>query len=221
MNDDGEAPGPGHNVDVDARLKVLAEGFRASLRAERDALRSATADVLKTGEQLAEAKELLQHGEWGPYLEREFSLSEDTAARYIKAATFRKLRNLTEAQIANLSRMVLYNLADRAFDAESEEEILKQAESEKVKPSRARAIARKDTAPKGSNDELIPEPDWEELEDFEQLIVDVLYRHIRHQGLTGLAATQLMPEELLEVSSDRKKTNSFGVSESIGLCSET
>jgi hypothetical protein len=199
MND-GEAPGPGHNVE--ARLKVLTEGICASLKAERDALRSATLVVLKTGEQLAEAKELLRdrYGEWGSYLEGEFSLSEDTAARYIKAATFRKLRNLTEAQVANLSRTVLYDLADGVFDAESETAILKQAELEKVKPSRARAIARKDPAPKDWSDELLPEPDWEALEDFDQLIVDVLYRHIRQQGLAGLAATDLVPEELQEVA---------------------
>jgi hypothetical protein len=52
------------------------------------ALRRETADILTIGGLLAEAKEKIPHGGWLPWLKDEFSMSERSAQKYVKAADF-------------------------------------------------------------------------------------------------------------------------------------
>jgi hypothetical protein len=52
------------------------------------ALRREIADILTVGGLLAEAKEKIPHGEWLPWLTTEFSMSERSAQKYVKAADY-------------------------------------------------------------------------------------------------------------------------------------
>jgi len=55
-------------------------------------------NVFAKGALLAEARESAEHGDWAPWLESEFDLSEDTARNYLAAhrlgEKFRIIRNL-------------------------------------------------------------------------------------------------------------------------------
>ena len=55
------------------------------------------ADVIEIGARLSECKVLAGHGNWLPWLNREFGWSEDTAERYMRVSDldkFRTVRNL-------------------------------------------------------------------------------------------------------------------------------
>ena len=52
------------------------------------ALRRGTTDILTIGGLLSEAREKVPHGEWLPWLKNEFSMSERSAQKYIKATSF-------------------------------------------------------------------------------------------------------------------------------------
>jgi hypothetical protein len=68
------------------------KNVKRSLNEIADAIRSraeSLADIIAIGGNLLEAKrQLTKHGEWLPWLEREFNFSERTAQNYIKAHKF-------------------------------------------------------------------------------------------------------------------------------------
>lgn len=57
----------------------------AEIRTIQDSVRrTALSGAIEIGRRLTEAKELLQHGEWGDWLKREFEFSQSTAARLMQ-----------------------------------------------------------------------------------------------------------------------------------------
>lgn len=112
----------------------------------RAALKSDTANVIRLGGLLAEAKVQVRHGEWLPWLEREFSLSESTAQRYLQVHRFLKsctVRDLNAA--ANLAPSALYALAEKkrnsVFTEAAIAAIFEEAAHKRVSEDRALKIA--------------------------------------------------------------------------------
>jgi hypothetical protein len=82
-------------VDTITNLDTLAEGIREEAylveRSFNDALRHA----IKAGQLLIEAKSLVKHGEWMPWVEEQFPGSHSTANTYMRlAANSQRIANL-------------------------------------------------------------------------------------------------------------------------------
>jgi hypothetical protein len=69
------------------------------------------ADVIEIGRRLADCKELCGHGNWLPWLKREFGWSEDTAERFIQVSTLS--HQIPQVAEFNLPVSSLYLLAAR------------------------------------------------------------------------------------------------------------
>ncbi len=72
--------GGGIQVSSDAQAELMEISARV-----RDRLRRTAGDILAIGAELIRAKELLPHGGFGPWLDREFSLSGRTAEQFMAA----------------------------------------------------------------------------------------------------------------------------------------
>src|SRR5262249_25434291 len=88
-------------------------------------------DVVEIGRRLIEAKEIAGHGNWLPWLDREFGWSPSTAENYINlfklSAKFPTVGNL------DFDLRALYMLAAPSTPTEAQDEIIKRAEvGEKV-----------------------------------------------------------------------------------------
>ena len=66
-------------------LTVIADEIRIALKSE-------TANILKLGESLVEAKNSrhIKHGQWLPWLTQNFSMSERTAQKYMAGISARR-----------------------------------------------------------------------------------------------------------------------------------
>jgi hypothetical protein len=104
-----------------------------------DALQSETANIIKTGGLLIEAKAQVKHKEWLPYLSGNFDLSLRTAQRYMAAAEW-AASNTTPVSHLKLSPTVLYDLATGNYEPETASLIIETAKSEWVNDGRATAI---------------------------------------------------------------------------------
>lgn len=88
------------------------------------------ANIIKRGELLIEAKEMLgQHGEWLPRLEQNFEMSPRTAQRAMAVAEFAKNVSLTDLR---LTRSALYELSSGDWPENVVRAALKEAESKLV-----------------------------------------------------------------------------------------
>jgi Protein of unknown function (DUF3102) len=67
-------------------LNTLAAGIREELAAIETDSRSALGHAIAAGKKLTEAKALVKHGEWLPWLKKNFPASERTANDYMKLA---------------------------------------------------------------------------------------------------------------------------------------
>src|SRR4029077_15336972 len=81
------------NSLVDLAAKVKAEHTAVDA-----ALKESVAHAIKAGELLIEAKALLKHGQWLPWLAEHCSISDRSAQLYMRIA---KNREMVEAQIRN------------------------------------------------------------------------------------------------------------------------
>jgi hypothetical protein len=105
-------------------------------------------DVIEIGRRLTEAKDICGHGNWLPWLEREFDWSASTAENYINlfklSAKFPTVGNL------NLDLRSLYMLAAQSTPPEARDEIIKRAEAgEQVTVAEVKtAIAKRKPEPK-------------------------------------------------------------------------
>jgi hypothetical protein len=121
-------------------LVVIVDELRAALRHE-------TSDILTIGNLLIEAKVHLPHGEWLPWLKKEFSLSERSAQKYMKAADF-AAKNALGADL-KLRPSALYLLSEDGHwgkgDGRSEatEAVIKAASEQWVDQDRATEIIEK------------------------------------------------------------------------------
>ena len=103
----------------------------------RDALKHEVADIIAVGELLVEAKGKIKHGEWLPWLKKEFSMSERTARNYMKAAEF-AAKSATVADLQQLSPRALYLLAQADWGegygrTEATAAVLKEAAEKRVR----------------------------------------------------------------------------------------
>ena len=67
--------------------------------------------IIAIGRLLDEVKGQVGHGNWGPWLSAEFSMSTSTAERYMRAARFAVEKNVT---VTNLSPSTLYLLSSKS-----------------------------------------------------------------------------------------------------------
>ena len=85
-------------VQGDNRLPVLAAEIRNYHEAAREAFGSAPEYVTKAGEALIEAKKLVRHGDWLPWLRDNCQMSKRTAQLYMQIA--RRKEELKYATVA-------------------------------------------------------------------------------------------------------------------------
>ncbi len=84
------------------RLPVLAEDVRLAHASVREAARSGTEHAIAAGRALAEAKSLLKHGQWLPWLKGHCRLPERTAQLYMHIASLVDDHGLKSATVADL-----------------------------------------------------------------------------------------------------------------------
>jgi Protein of unknown function (DUF3102) len=72
------------------RLSELTEEVKQEIRRADESWRYAVGHAIRAGELLIEAKRLVKHGEWPPWLEASFSGSDRTARLYMRFASNRQ-----------------------------------------------------------------------------------------------------------------------------------
>jgi Protein of unknown function (DUF3102) len=87
----------------DNSLADLAARIRAEHEATSDALRSGVAHAMAAGDLLIEAKALVKHGEWLPWLRDHCAISERTAQLYMRCARSRKEIEANTQSFADLN----------------------------------------------------------------------------------------------------------------------
>jgi hypothetical protein len=120
----------------------------------RAAFKEEAANAIKIGGLLLEAKQQLGHGEWLPWLEKEFSMSERTAQRRMQVHAFAKSATLADLK---LRVSALYLLSDGTFTSEETAAIIAAAKTEWVGVKKAKSIAAA-IKPAATPAEQWPEP---------------------------------------------------------------
>jgi Protein of unknown function (DUF3102) len=86
------------NFDPDLPL-----GYDAILVQHAEAIRvlgkRVVGDIIEIGQRLTDAKARCGHGNWLPWLEREFGWSEDTTLRFMQVAELSKNRTVRDLEI--------------------------------------------------------------------------------------------------------------------------
>jgi hypothetical protein len=95
------------------------------------ALRGKTSNMLEIGKLLNEAKTLVEHGEWLPWLRRHTALPARTAQQYMAAAAWADAKNATVAylDLDYLSPGAIYALASGRYTEETVGRVLDAAAS--------------------------------------------------------------------------------------------
>ena len=108
----------------------------------RTALQRETTSIIEIGNLLIESRKLLanEHGEWLPWLAKNFDLSERTARRYTDAAAYAASKSDTVSDFGNLAPTVLYALAAGHYNEEEEAAILAATRKDRVDQDAAGAI---------------------------------------------------------------------------------
>jgi hypothetical protein len=117
------------------RLSAIAADLRKALRRE-------ATDIVDIGRLLVEAKEQVAHGDWLPWLQREFSLSERSAQKYMRAHRF--VTEYESDSYFNLSQSALYWLSEPRqdfFSPTTVKAILQEAKHRRIDEDEALAIA--------------------------------------------------------------------------------
>jgi Protein of unknown function (DUF3102) len=110
----------------------------------RKLARTTISNIVEIGRRLTECKKLAGHGNWLPWLEREFGWSESTALRFMRVYELGKSVTMTDL---NLSVMTLYLLAAPSTSEKARTEIIKRAKAgEIITPTLVRSIRELDTA---------------------------------------------------------------------------
>jgi len=92
-----------HELSQNDRLVALAAGIRAEHQATAAALRRGLEHAMAAGELLIEAKTLVKHGEWLPWLRDHCALSDRTARLYTRLARNRSEIDRHIGNVADLS----------------------------------------------------------------------------------------------------------------------
>jgi hypothetical protein len=91
-----------HSLAAHNRLPALAEDIRRAHAGVRKAMRAGTEYAIEAGRALTEAKSLLKHGQWLPWLRRHRKLPERTAQLYMHIASLVDDHGLKSATVADL-----------------------------------------------------------------------------------------------------------------------
>src|SRR5262249_57663010 len=83
-------------------------------------------DVSEIGRRLSECKKLVGHGNWLPWLEREFGWSDQTARNFMRLAGLSKSKTVLNL---NLPVKALYRLAAPSTPKEARDEIEERVEA--------------------------------------------------------------------------------------------
>jgi Protein of unknown function (DUF3102) len=98
-------------------------------------------DVIEIGRRLTISKELCGHGDWLPWLKREFGWSDDSALRYMRVAEFAKNRNLRDLELPVSG---LYLLAAPSTPEAARDEVIERSEAgERLTPAQIRETVDK------------------------------------------------------------------------------
>ncbi|WMT75429.1 DUF3102 domain-containing protein [Bradyrhizobium sp. Ash2021] len=113
----------------------------------RVAIKRETGNILTIGALLAEAKTHVKHGVWLSWLKVEFSMSDRSAQKYIKAADFAAKNEL--GSDLNLSPSALYLLSEDSYwgegrcRREATEAVIKAAKEKRLGSDEAKEIIEK------------------------------------------------------------------------------
>jgi Protein of unknown function (DUF3102) len=125
---------------VRRELSTIANEIRGELK--RD-----IGGIIKIAALLAEARKQAKHGQWLPWIEENFSMSEATAQRYLQVNRFLKSRTVRDLEAAeNLSASAIYKLAatkpdDDLYTSEAIAAIFDEAVGKRVGTDRIWSIA--------------------------------------------------------------------------------
>jgi Protein of unknown function (DUF3102) len=89
------------------------------------------ADVIEIGRLLAECKRICGHGNWLPWLDREFGWTDDTALNFMRVYELSKSRNFRDL---SLPLSGLYLLAAPSTPQEARDEIIERAQAGETIP---------------------------------------------------------------------------------------
>jgi len=131
------------------KLNTIATKVRTILR--RD-----TVHVVEIGKLLIQARGLLadEHGQWKPWLAKNFDMSYRTAVNYCSAAEYVARKNATVALFRNIAPGVLYDLAASAYEPKVEAAILADAKAgRRVDQGRADEICKRLAPPPPAADD--------------------------------------------------------------------
>ncbi|HBN09022.1 MAG TPA: hypothetical protein DD435_10370 [Cyanobacteria bacterium UBA8530] len=110
--------------------QVEDEADREMLRGASSKIKTAyqnvRLEIIRLGQELLTAKELVEQKQWGSWLQSEFAMSARTAQRYMSVAeVFPDLKN---DSLSNLSTEALYLLASKNTPEEVREQVIERAE---------------------------------------------------------------------------------------------
>ena len=150
-----KAKAPQHRT----KLEQLATRLRAALKRE-------TVNAVVIGKLLIESRNHLDHGEWQPWLAKNFDLSYRTALNYVSAAEYVARKGKSEtvslSTFVSLSPVVLYRRAADHYDEQEEAAILAAAHEGRVDQDAADAICEKLATP---DDDVVDDADDADDED--------------------------------------------------------
>jgi hypothetical protein len=89
--------------------------------------RRAAADIIKIGRRLTECKKFVGHGNWLPWLEREFGWSDETARKFMRAYEF--ARRCKSQQGWNMANSALHLLAKPSTPEAARDEFVARAQA--------------------------------------------------------------------------------------------
>lgn len=110
----------------------------------RYAAREVIECVQDIGEKLTEAKALMDHGEWSPWLEREFGWTDRTARNYMSVARCFKTETVSDLDI---DLRALYALSKRDTPEEVREAAVELARTQHVSHAKVTEMLRAYAAP--------------------------------------------------------------------------
>ena len=94
---------PGKPATNSNRLPVLAGEINRAHKAAREAAQTSLERAIEAGERLIEAKALVAHGQWLPWLKELCDLSERSAQAYMRLARHKDVVNTKSAAVADLT----------------------------------------------------------------------------------------------------------------------
>ena len=103
---------------IDARLAILATQIKEKLAIARRHGQATLAALMDAGDRLTEAKKALDHGEWDPWLQKNFELSDRSARLYMQLAGHRAR---IEAKMATVATLGIRGALEQIYEDQCQE----------------------------------------------------------------------------------------------------